>query len=56
MVMKWRDDREVSFIPSDTNSRGTEVSKPKFIRQYILAVGSGDLKDQMVQPFLLERK
>jgi hypothetical protein len=57
MIMEWRDKREVSFIPLQMQTvRGTEVSKPKCIRQYNVAVGSMDLKDQMVQPYLLERK
>jgi hypothetical protein len=42
MVMKWRDKREVSFIPCGHKQ---QVLKPQFIRQYILAVGKGDLKD-----------
>jgi hypothetical protein len=36
--------------------RGTEVLKPKCIRQYNLAKGGVDLKDKMVEPFVLERK
>jgi len=31
-------------------------SKPKLMRQYNLAMDSIDIKDQMVQPYLFERK
>jgi hypothetical protein len=62
-VMKWRHIREASFTSTFHDSsmqtqtvRGTEVSKPKCIRQYNLAIGGVNLKDQMVHPYLLERK
>jgi hypothetical protein len=46
MVMKWRDKREVSFIFTfHDNTMQTQSVR-----------GTMDMKDQMVQPYLVERK
>jgi hypothetical protein len=51
-----RDKREVSFILCRHKQEGHRSFDPEFIRQYLLAVGIMDLKDQLVQSYLLERK
>ncbi|XP_046402046.1 piggyBac transposable element-derived protein 4-like [Ischnura elegans] len=63
MVMKWRDKRDVAMISSfhddgmiERHIRGVNVSKPKCVHEYNLAMGGVDLKDQKLQPYLVERK
>ena len=63
MVLKWKDKRDVAFISTfHDNSmgrkvvRGKEVVKPQCILQYNNNMGGIDKKDQMIQPYLIERK
>ena len=63
MVMKWKDKKDVSFITTfHDNSMSTkqvrfkQVTKPTCITQYNHSMGGVDKKDQMIQPYLLERK
>jgi hypothetical protein len=62
MVMSWRDRTEVLFISMFHDStlqtqiiRHIGVSDSKSIGQYDLAVGGGDLKDQIFEPYIIER-
>ncbi|GFG29641.1 hypothetical protein Cfor_05449, partial [Coptotermes formosanus] len=59
---KWRDKIEVSFISTICDNTlqiqimmDIRVSKPKSIGQYDLAMGGGDMKDQIFEPYLMER-
>ena len=63
MILKWQDKKQVSFISSFHDSsmetpqrRGKEIRKPKCVRQYNKFMGGVDLKDQKLQPYLIERK
>lgn len=63
MVLKWLDKKQVSFISSFHNAsmqtiekRGKEIKKPTCIREYNQFMGGVDLKDQKLQPYLIERK
>jgi len=55
-VKRWSIIHILVHDSTTQTDRSTEVLKPKCSRQYNLAKGGVDLKDQMVQPYLLERK
>jgi hypothetical protein len=57
------DKKPVSFISTfydatmmSEEKRGKVISKPKCIRQYNKHIGGVDIKDQKLQPYLVERK
>jgi hypothetical protein len=63
MVMKWRDKKDVTMISTfhdDTLrtlcKRGVEVKKPVCVLEYNQQLGGVNLKDQKLQPYLLEKK
>jgi hypothetical protein len=63
MVMKWVDKKPVTFISTFHDAslisreiRGKEIIKPKCIVEYNKQMGAVDLKDQKLQPYLIERK
>jgi hypothetical protein len=63
MVMKWKDKKNVPMICTFHDAtvrtvqlRGTDIKKPACIVEYNRAAGGVDLKDQKLQPYLLERK
>ncbi|XP_015117278.1 piggyBac transposable element-derived protein 4-like [Diachasma alloeum] len=62
-VMKWYDKKNVTMISTFHDAsmdvvtkRGKEKEKPKCILEYNKYMGGVDLHDQLMQPFLLERK
>jgi hypothetical protein len=63
MVIKWEDKKDVTVISTfhdatmrTVQHRGTEIKKPACVLEYNTAMGGADLKDQKLQPYLLERK
>ena len=63
MVLKWLDKKPVSFISTfhnasmvSTEKRGKVINKPQCIWEYNRHMGGVDMKDQKLQPYLLERK
>jgi hypothetical protein len=63
MVMKWKDKKDVTMISTfhDTTMRtvqhwGAQIKKPACVLEYKKAMCGVDLKDQKLQPYLLERK
>jgi hypothetical protein len=62
-VLTWHDKKKVTMISTyhtdemrESISRGKEVVKPDAVSDYNSHMGGVDLKDQMLQPYLLERK
>jgi len=63
-VLKWRDKKEVTMISTchgeETRMKLTKCrqgkQKPVSVLDYNENMGGDDLKDQLLQPYLLERK
>jgi hypothetical protein len=61
--MQWSDKKVINMIPAyhshDTMAvkiRGKEIGKPISVLDYNKCVGGVDLKDQLLQSYLNERK